>query len=157
MEKFARKCDVTHDLMNQGWVVRDGEMYIKNERDALNKAVEMGYKSIEDAYDNGEMFWTDWEGDYWYAIDEDGNIICIKNPAEPHELNELKEFLLQLKKSASQMLYKLDSDVVKDDEFWNKYSYTISTNGKSITLPINADTYDNFENFLQNLIDNYEL
>ncbi len=78
MEKFARKCDVTNQLMNEGWVIGDGAMYIKNESDALKKAIEMGYGSIGEAYEDDVMYWTDWydcEEDYQYAIDKEGNII----------------------------------------------------------------------------------
>jgi hypothetical protein len=79
MEKFARKCDVTNELMNEGWVVNDGEYYIKNESDALQKAIEMGYGSIDEAYDDDVMYWTQWEEeDYQYAIDKEGNIIEIE-------------------------------------------------------------------------------
>jgi hypothetical protein len=77
MKKFARKCDLTNELMNEGWVIGNGEMYIKNEADALKIAIEMGYKSVDDAYEEDAIYWTEWEDedDFQYAIDEQNNII----------------------------------------------------------------------------------
>jgi hypothetical protein len=77
MEKFARQCDLTNELMNEGWVIGDGDMYIKNESDALKIAIEMGYESIDDAYKEDAIYWTEWEDedDFQYAIDEQNNII----------------------------------------------------------------------------------
>jgi diketogulonate reductase-like aldo/keto reductase len=77
MEKFARQCDLTNELMNEGWVIGDGDMYIKYEADAINAAIKMGYKSIDDAYKEDAMYWTEWEDedDFQYGIDEQNNII----------------------------------------------------------------------------------
>jgi glucan-binding YG repeat protein len=35
MENYARKCDITGEGMNEGWVADNGEMYFANEEDAL--------------------------------------------------------------------------------------------------------------------------
>ena len=77
MKKFARQCDLTNELMNEGWVIGDGDMYIKYEADAINAAIEMGYKSIDDAYKEDAMYYTEWEDetDFQYGIDEQNNII----------------------------------------------------------------------------------
>jgi hypothetical protein len=66
--KFARKCDVTGEGMNEGWVINGGVMYIKYEADALAHAQEQGYDSIQALYDACEeegdsdgFYWTEWE------------------------------------------------------------------------------------------------
>ena len=75
MRKFARQCDLTNELMNEGWVIGDGDIYIKYEDDALKIAIEMGYESIDEAYEDDAMYWTEWEDDFQYVIDEQNNII----------------------------------------------------------------------------------
>ena len=77
MRKFARQCDLTNELMNEGWVIGDGDMYIKYEADAINAAIEMGYESIDDAYKDDAIYYTEWEDedDFQYGIDEQNNII----------------------------------------------------------------------------------
>lgn len=61
--KFARKCDVTGEGMNEGWVIGGGDSYIKHEADALAYAKEQGYASIEDAFDEDAIYWTEWDAD----------------------------------------------------------------------------------------------
>jgi len=63
MEKYARKCDITGEGMNEGWVADNGVMYFANEEDALQWCVECGYKDIQEAYDDEAIYWTDWYGD----------------------------------------------------------------------------------------------
>jgi len=75
--KFARKCDVTGEGMNEGWVIAGGCSYIKYEADALAHAKEEGYDSIEALYDSCQdedeegdsdtFYWTEWE-----ELDEEG-------------------------------------------------------------------------------------
>jgi hypothetical protein len=73
--KFARRCDVTGEGMNEGWVVNSNNLiglsYIKHEADALAHAQEQGYDSIDAMYeaceDTDEFYWTEWE-----ELDEDG-------------------------------------------------------------------------------------
>jgi len=90
-QKFARKCDITGEGMDAGWVIenpftRDNGKYvehIKYEKDALMIAKEMGFESIKDAFENEEdedaiynggstaiMYWTDYtgQGDDLYII-----------------------------------------------------------------------------------------
>jgi hypothetical protein len=75
--KFARRCDVSNEGMNEGWVIGDGVMYIKSETEAEKWAIENGYASIEDALDEDAIYWTEWEeiedDDEWYESDyQDG-------------------------------------------------------------------------------------
>jgi hypothetical protein len=64
--KFARRCDITGEGMNEGWVIGDGEFYIKDETNAENWCKEAGYASIEDALDEDAIYWTEWD-----ELDED--------------------------------------------------------------------------------------
>ena len=75
--KFARRCDVTGEGMNEGYVVGDGDFYIKYETDAEKWCKEAEYVSIEDAFDEEAIYWTEWDADddedEWYESDsEDG-------------------------------------------------------------------------------------
>jgi hypothetical protein len=66
MEKFARKCSITGEGMNEGWCFGDGQDYAKYEHDAWALASEYGYDSIDDAFDDDAVYYTEWE-----EIDED--------------------------------------------------------------------------------------
>jgi hypothetical protein len=79
MRKFARKCSVTGEGMNEGWCFGDGQDYAKYEHDAWSLASEYGYDSIDDAFDDDAVYWTEWqdEDDYEYYEDKNGNIIEI--------------------------------------------------------------------------------
>jgi hypothetical protein len=86
--KFARKCDVTGEGMNEGWVIGGGDSYIKYEADALAYAKEQGYDSIDALYescqdedeigDSDAFYYTEWEDDedewggYYESLHEDG-------------------------------------------------------------------------------------
>lgn len=75
--RFARQCSVTEEGMNEGWVFGDGEKYAKYEHDALNIALDMGYRSINEAYEDYACYWTDWnddESDWQYQL-VDGKLI----------------------------------------------------------------------------------
>jgi hypothetical protein len=90
MEKFARKCSVTGEGMNEGFVIGDGDFYIKYEKDLItflrdNNEFPRENESLSDdfimdeAYNLGEYYYTEWEDedDYEYYEDENGNIIEI--------------------------------------------------------------------------------
>jgi hypothetical protein len=70
MKKFARKCSITREGMNEGWVFGDGEKYAKYEQDAQKIAFDYGYESIDDAYNDDACYWTEWddESDYQYQL-----------------------------------------------------------------------------------------
>jgi hypothetical protein len=84
--KFARKCDVTGQGMNEGWVINQGFHYIKYEEDALVYAQEQGYNTIQELYDacqdergnSDGFYWTSWDDDeeewggYYESPYEDG-------------------------------------------------------------------------------------
>jgi hypothetical protein len=81
MEKFARKCSVTGQGMNDGYVFNDGEMYFKNEEDLIvflrsredNNDLSDDFL-LKEAYDQEEYYYTEWDEideDEWY--DAEGN------------------------------------------------------------------------------------
>lgn len=60
-KKEIRHCTATGKEMIAGWVVNDGEEYYSTEELALKKCKELGYKSIEEAYEDDVCYWTEWE------------------------------------------------------------------------------------------------
>jgi hypothetical protein len=68
--KVARRCSVTGEVMNEGWVFGDGEEYAKYESGAITLAKEYGYESLDDAFNGDVCYWTTWEDedDYQYQI-----------------------------------------------------------------------------------------
>ena len=69
-EQYARKCDITGEGMNDGYVVGDGFMHIKYEKDLI--ALLRSWNVDEDnelsdeyilaeSYQLGEYYWTEWE------------------------------------------------------------------------------------------------
>lgn len=74
MEKFARKCDVTGRGMNEGYCFGDGEDYACDLESALLIAKEYGYDNLDEAYEDGAYYYTEWEeldDDVYY--DAEGN------------------------------------------------------------------------------------
>ena len=66
-EKFARKCNTTGRGINEGYVIRDGDIYLSE--DALTMEflqLETGFifttleEAIERAYDLGIIYYTEW-------------------------------------------------------------------------------------------------
>jgi len=47
--------------MNEGYCFKDGEDYGCSEKCGLKIAKKHGYKSIQDAYDQDEIYYTEWE------------------------------------------------------------------------------------------------
>lgn len=43
-----------------GWCVNDGDMYIAHEFDAVIHAMQAGYASLQDAFDDDYMYYTEW-------------------------------------------------------------------------------------------------
>lgn len=69
-EKFARVCDITGEGMNEGFCLLDGEMHIKYEKDFvafLRKDGVHPHESdefiMDEAYEMGLYYWTEWELD----------------------------------------------------------------------------------------------
>lgn len=95
MKKFARRCSVTGELMNEGWVWYGGAFYAKYEKDAVNEIkndikegrmdeeiefsgigkeeiLQMSNEDIlEWAYDysEGEFYFTEWTEEDYEFID----------------------------------------------------------------------------------------
>ena len=72
MEKYARRCDVTGEVFNKGFVVDCvlKIMYVKEESDMLTLALDAGYKDLEESYQDEFYFYTEWdpeEGDGYYT------------------------------------------------------------------------------------------
>jgi len=68
-EKFARKCSVTNEGMNEGWFSDEADKYFKYEKDALKCCIENGYKDIDEAYSDDFIYWTSWEDKEDYAYE----------------------------------------------------------------------------------------
>ena len=86
MKKYARQCSITGEGMNEGYVYYDGEMYFKYEKDFIlflryqNEIWDLSDEFIlNESYDNGEYYWTEWtdEEDFEYCEDENGNLITL--------------------------------------------------------------------------------
>lgn len=74
-EKFARKCDVTGEGMNEGYCFNDGDSYAKDEESARKFVEGLGYNWEEElsTIDTDEewFYWTDWndcEEDWQYVV-----------------------------------------------------------------------------------------
>ena len=100
MKTFARKCSVTGELFNEGYVWYDGAFYTKDETTTANEIRKCLYGgimfealpitashllTIEDdrtlislvcELDEYAIYYTEWEeDDHQYAVDADGNEI----------------------------------------------------------------------------------
>ena len=79
---YARKCSATGKGMNEGYVFLDGEFYCISKEDALKKAKELGYNSLEEAYAKDAYYYTDWDveemiKDEEEAYTEDGSVVTF--------------------------------------------------------------------------------
>lgn len=78
-DKFIRQCDITNEGMNEGWVV--GDMYIKYESDAVDFCKANYNMTLQKAYDNELIYWTEWdlsdEYEYCHEI-KNGQLIEIE-------------------------------------------------------------------------------
>ena len=63
-ERFPRYCDITGEGMWEGYYIESSGMYIKGGFDFLEHITdETDYESIEDAYEDGYYYWTEWGED----------------------------------------------------------------------------------------------
>ena len=53
-------CSVTGKPMSEGFCFGDGEWYCASEEDALKAVQEMGYQTLDEAYDAGVYYWSEW-------------------------------------------------------------------------------------------------
>ena len=83
MRKYAKQCSITGEGMNEGYVYYDGEMYFKYEKDFVlflryqNDIWDLSDEFIlNESYDNGEYYYTEWEDeeDFEYCEDLMGNL-----------------------------------------------------------------------------------
>jgi len=58
VECRERICSATKEVMDEGWVVGDGDEYFKYEKDALLYANLKGYANLSEAYEDEFMYWT---------------------------------------------------------------------------------------------------
>lgn len=89
MKKFARRCDVTGEPMNEGWCWGEGMFYTATEESTITE-LRKEYPSqvhitddelMQYAYDNEVLYWTEWYSDeieeqgFYYT--ENGEEVCI--------------------------------------------------------------------------------
>jgi hypothetical protein len=74
MRKYARKCSQCDRLMNEGYVIDNGLDYYCSE-ECLSK--NFTKEQWEEAYKNGNNYWTTWEDKEEYQYDEQGNEVEI--------------------------------------------------------------------------------
>lgn len=74
-DMFARKCSITGEGMNEGWVINGGNVYIKYEDDAKAYVMREWNMTMDEAYNDDEdsdgFYWTEYEDfpeDYQYKI-----------------------------------------------------------------------------------------
>ena len=103
---FARKCSVSGVGMNNGWYFENHDFYASTKEIALAKAIELGYKSLDEAYNENDCYYTEWEDE------EDLDFVLIDNVlleidtitldqmndclSRYNQLNNLHQFLLSL-------------------------------------------------------------
>jgi hypothetical protein len=86
--KYARKCSITGEGMNEGWCWGDGVYYSKYEKDTIGE-LRMDYPEhskltdeelIEWAVEEeGVLYWTTWEDESEHQYEEiNGKLIEIK-------------------------------------------------------------------------------
>jgi hypothetical protein len=71
-QTFARKCDVTGEGMNEGYVF--GDDYFKYEKDALTHAISLGYKDLQASYDDDAHYYTEWGNDDHQYVEVNGTL-----------------------------------------------------------------------------------
>ena len=77
-QKFARKCSVTGEGMNQGYVINGGDEYYKDAGALNTKYTDQEWEQM---YNNGQSdsYYTDWdeEEDYQYIV-KNGELVEIE-------------------------------------------------------------------------------
>lgn len=75
--KWCRKCSKTGEGMDEGYCFGEGEAYFLDRYHALEYALNLGHKTIEEAYEDEAYIWTSWGNDYEYEEDENGVLTYI--------------------------------------------------------------------------------
>ncbi len=91
--KYARKCDVTNEPMNEGYCIQDGLMYIKYEKDLISHIREVEKEGnpeyeegilegrltddwlLNDYYEADYYYWTEWEDESEYQYELINNVL----------------------------------------------------------------------------------
>ena len=80
-DRFVNQCDITNEGMDEGWIVGNGDMYIKYESDAIDFCKTNFNMTLQEAYDNELIYWTEWDivscDEFSYEI-KDGQLIEIE-------------------------------------------------------------------------------
>jgi len=78
--KYARKCDITGEGMNEGYCIQDGMMYIKGHHDMLQHITdETDFETIEEAYDEEYYYYTEWKDEDEYEYIEINGVLTEIN------------------------------------------------------------------------------
>ncbi len=116
-EKVARKCSVTGEGMNEGWVTDSGSEYFKYEEDALAWCNTHGYNSVNEAYENDFIYWTEWYDenceDYQYIM-MDGKLVDIEDDENNTDKNKALSLLNSLEEDCN-MAISGDWDCSSDE------------------------------------------
>lgn len=127
-EKIARQCDVTKEGMNEGWVAGDGTDYFKYEEDAIAWCKKNGYKSLDKAYDDDAIYWTEWYDenceDYQYII-KDGKVVEIEEEEEQEE---------DLKPEIKNVIEQHGAPNLTISDFPDELDITFKQNGNEIRI-----------------------
>lgn len=103
--KVPRKCDITGTGMWEGYCFGDGQDYAIDKAGAVDLAIQYGYETIEEAWEDDAYYFTEWQEldeDGWYESDyEDGRdaewvdsgIETDVNVVDNRTLSETKEAL----------------------------------------------------------------
>ena len=89
MERYARRCDVTHKGMNEGWCFGDGDFYTATKDSTITELRKEYYQRfdltddelLELAYFEEMLYWTEWssyeiiEQGFYYT--KEGEEVCI--------------------------------------------------------------------------------
>lgn len=77
--KYARRCSISGEGMNKGWVWGDGVFYTKYEKDTIDE-LRNDYPEKSNLTDEGliawaveeagELYWTEWEDESEYQYEE---------------------------------------------------------------------------------------
>ncbi len=61
MENAPRYCSITNEPMWEGWYFEGiGFFYVKYEKDALRICQNYDYATLDEAFEDEFMYWTDW-------------------------------------------------------------------------------------------------
>lgn len=79
--KWARKCSVTNQGMNEGWHIEYTGEYFKTAEDAEAACQKAGFDNLDIANEDEYIYWTEWmdESDDAYIEDENGVLTEIQN------------------------------------------------------------------------------